>query len=188
MHQSPAIQDGGDSLVPQADTELGRETFRLAALGTSAAQARRRTMAWLTRHGVAPDPVATAVLIASELVANAVVHGGGDVINCVLQLSGGLLRIEVTDHGTGRDAPAVKHAAVEEASGRGLLLVSEVSEAWGVARAVPSGWTVWATVRTTVLNLASRVAVWVNTVVLTRASAARPAAGSGRTRPATPPC
>jgi serine/threonine-protein kinase RsbW len=143
------MRNGGDPGVPQMDTEVLRETFDLAARGTSAAEARHRSLAWLTRHAVAPEVADTAVLIISEFVANAVVHSGSTVISCALHLGGGLLRIEVTDEGTGRTSPVVRHVTPDELSGRGLLLVSALSEAWGASPAVPSGWTVWATVRTT---------------------------------------
>lgn len=138
------------------DTEVIRETFDLAARITSAAEARHRSITWLTRHAVAGQTAETAVLIVSELVTNAVVHSGSRVVSCALQLGGGLLRVEVTDQGTGQTSPAVRHAAADELSGRGLLLVSTVSEAWGVSPALPCGWTVWAAVRTTELRAAGQ--------------------------------
>ena len=143
------MRNGGDPGVPQMDTEVLRETFDLAARGTSAAEARHRSLAWLARHAVAPEVADTAVLIVSEFVANAVVHSGSTVINCALHLGGGLLRIEVTDEGTGQTSPVVRHVKPDELSGRGLLLVSALSEAWGASPAATRGWTVWATVRTT---------------------------------------
>jgi anti-sigma regulatory factor (Ser/Thr protein kinase) len=140
------MRNGGDPGVPQMDTEVLRETFDLAARGTSAGEARHRTLAWLTGHAVAPEVAETAVLIVSEFVANAVVHSGSAVISCTLYLGGGLLRIEVTDQGPGRSSPVIRHTTPDELSGRGLFLVSALSEAWGASPAVPRGWTVWATV------------------------------------------
>jgi hypothetical protein len=78
------------------------------------------------------------------------VHSGSSLITCSLMLCDGLLRIEVTDQGTSRRVPVVRHAAAHELTGRGLLLVSAVSQSWGAFPAIPQGWTVWATVRTTV--------------------------------------
>ena len=145
------MRNGGDPGVPQMDTEVLRETFDLAARGTSAAEARHRSLAWLTGHAVAREVADIAVLIVREFVTNAVVHGGSTVISCTLHLGGGLLRIEVTDQGTGGTSPVIRHATPDELSGRGLLLVSALSEAWGASPAVPRGWTVWATVRTATL-------------------------------------
>jgi anti-sigma regulatory factor (Ser/Thr protein kinase) len=145
------MRNGGDPRVPQMDTEMLRETFDLTARSTSAAEARHRSLGWLTGHAVARQSAETAVLIVSEFVANAVVHSGSTVIRCALRFDGSLLRIEVTDQGNGHTSPAVKHAAADEISGRGLLLVSAVSEDWGAFPAAPCGWTVWATVRMTAL-------------------------------------
>jgi anti-sigma regulatory factor (Ser/Thr protein kinase) len=129
------------------DTEVLRETFDLAARSTSAAEARHRSLAWLARRAVAVQTAQTAALVVSEFVTNAVVHTGSTVISCTLQLGGGLLRVEVTDQGTGRTSPVIRHAAADEVCGRGLMLVNEIAEAWGASPAIPCGWTVWATLR-----------------------------------------
>lgn len=131
------------------DTEVLRETFDVAARRTSVAEARHRSLAWLARHAVAQQAAQTAVLVVSEFVTNAVVHTSSTVISCTLQLGGDLLRVEVTDQGTGRTSPVIRHAALDEMGGRGLLLVNAVTEAWGAFPAVPRGWTVWAILRMT---------------------------------------
>jgi serine/threonine-protein kinase RsbW len=141
--------NGGESRLPQADTEALREGFNLAARSTSAAEARHRTLAWLLSHSIDQEATEAAVLIISELVTNAVVHSGSSVIGCTLRLDSGSLHIEVTDQGTGPHEPAVGEPAADDVSGRGLLLVSALSKAWGVGPAIPSGRTVWATVLTT---------------------------------------
>jgi anti-sigma regulatory factor (Ser/Thr protein kinase) len=143
------MRNGGDLRVPQMDTGVLREAFDLAARATSPAEARRRSLDWLVKQAVLQQAAETAVLIVSEFVANAVVHTGSTVIRCALHLQGGLLRVEVTDQGTSRTSPVVRHAATDAISGRGLMMVSAVSEAWGAFPAVPCGWTVWAVVRTT---------------------------------------
>jgi anti-sigma regulatory factor (Ser/Thr protein kinase) len=135
--------------VPQTDTQALRVTFGLVAHGRSAADARHRSLDWLARHAVTRQAAEAAVLVVSELVTNAVVHSGSALISCTLILGDALLRVEVTDQGTGGTAPVARHAALDEMTGRGLLLVSAVSEAWGASPAIPRGWTVWATVRAT---------------------------------------
>lgn len=143
------MRNGGDLRVSQMDTGVLREAFEVAARGTSPAEARHRSFDWLVKHAVAQQAAETAVLIVSEFVANAVVHTGSTVISCALHLRGSLLRVEVTDQGTSRTPPVVRHADPDAISGRGLLMVSALAEAWGAFPAVPRGWTVWATVRTT---------------------------------------
>jgi anti-sigma regulatory factor (Ser/Thr protein kinase) len=140
-------RNGGDPRMPQADTDVLREAFDLSSRAASAAEARHRTLAWLFHHAVGRQAAEAAVLIVSEFVANAVVHSGGDVISCALRLGDGLLRIEVTDQGGGLAEPAAQEPAADEISGRGLLMVGAVSEAWGVSPAVAGGRTVWATLR-----------------------------------------
>lgn len=135
--------------MTQTDAETLRVSFGLAARSTSAAEARHRSLGWLARHAVAQQAAETAVLIVSELVTNAVVHSGSSLITCTLVLGDALLQVEVTDQGAGGTAPVAGHAAPDETAGRGLLLVSAVSEAWGASPAIPQGWTVWATVRAT---------------------------------------
>jgi two-component sensor histidine kinase len=60
------------------------------------------------------------VLIGSELVTNAVQHGGG-TINIRLSRGGGALRVEVHDHGAGR--PVRQHARAGDEGGRGLEVI-----------------------------------------------------------------
>jgi anti-sigma regulatory factor (Ser/Thr protein kinase) len=147
VHPSPVdMPNGGVPRVPQTETDAIREAFDLAARSTSAAEARRRTLAWLLRHSVEREPADAAVLIISELVTNAVLHSGSRVIGCTLRLDSGLLHIEVTDQGAGQREPVIREPAADDVSGRGLLLVSTLSKAWGVTPAIPGGRTVWATV------------------------------------------
>jgi serine/threonine-protein kinase RsbW len=147
VHQgSVEALNGGEPRVPQTDADELREVFDLPACRASAAEARRRTLAWLTRHPIGQAPAEAAVLVISELVTNAVVHSASSVISCTLRLGGGLLYIEVTDEGDCEQEFAVRKAAVDDVSGRGLLLVSALSKAWGVTSAVPCGRTVWAAV------------------------------------------
>lgn len=149
MHPGPVdVLNGGDLGVPQMDTEVLREAFDLAARAASVAEARHRTLAWLFRCPVSQRAAEAAALVVSELVTNAIVHSGSDVVSCALRLGNGLLRIEVTDQGTSGAEPAVRMPAADDVSGRGLLLVSAVSEAWGVSPAIPAGRTVWAIVST----------------------------------------
>ncbi len=81
-----------------------------------------------------------AEVVVSELVTNAVTHGGSA---CRLELShtSGALRIEVSDEGAGSPEPQPLDRDSEH--GRGLLLVSAMSTSWGV-EAAPDGKKVWA--------------------------------------------
>ncbi|WP_167163197.1 ATP-binding protein [Streptomyces sp. MBT27] len=85
--------------------------------------------------------------VLTELVTNALVHGGGDSIGFRLTLTEGGLLIEVADSSPGM--ARVVHAGPDAESGRGLLLVEVVADDWGVSprRHADGKWT-WAAFNT----------------------------------------
>lgn len=85
--------------------------------------------------------IADAQLLVSEIVTNALRHGRG-AITLRVRLDEPRLGIAVTDEGPG--VPTQRDPGIEEASGRGLLIVDAVARAWGVD-SVPGadGKTVW---------------------------------------------
>ncbi|MFD7596844.1 ATP-binding protein [Kitasatospora sp. NPDC059812] len=86
----------------------------------------------------------SGLLVVSELVTNAVVHGTpiGNRLWLSLSLIPSRLRIEVHDARRDR-APLLRPASAEDESGRGLLLVKLLSERWGCCPRVPIGKIVW---------------------------------------------
>ena len=86
----------------------------------------------------------TVVLLVSELVSNAVQHGGphGPDATVGLQIEPrpDRIRVAVTDAGTGD--PRLGNGAIDHPSGRGLLLVDAMASRWGCDR-LPVGKTVW---------------------------------------------
>ena len=89
------------------------------------------------------DLVADAVLLASELVTNAIVHAGTPV-HLTCRLDGATVEISVLDRHPARvipDPPSAA-AAVDRPSGRGLLLPAALSSSWGVTYA-PAAKVIW---------------------------------------------
>lgn len=82
-----------------------------------------RMSAWGTH--VAAD---IAVLLASELVTNAILHGKPPLSLRVMQ-RGRTLRVEVSDRSGARVAPGA--SATDATSGRGLVLVEALASRWG---------------------------------------------------------
>jgi anti-sigma regulatory factor (Ser/Thr protein kinase) len=78
----------------------------------------------------------SARLLVSELVTNALRHGGrpgGGWIELSAVIGGGVLRVEVCDPGSGFEAtPTIPSGP--QASGWGLLLVSRLAARWGTQR------------------------------------------------------
>jgi anti-sigma regulatory factor (Ser/Thr protein kinase) len=78
---------------------------------------------------------ADAVLLASELVTNAAVHGGPP-IRLTVECTGDAIEIRVRDGSPQR--PVRRVSTADETGGRGLVLVDALSTSWGVD-ADPSG-------------------------------------------------
>jgi anti-sigma regulatory factor (Ser/Thr protein kinase) len=86
-----------------------------------------------------------AVLLASELVTNAVMHSssrchGGTVAVQVVESHDGV-RIEVADEGSDLSTPVVR-GDVYASDGHGLFLVQTLADQWGYRRS-SAGTTVW---------------------------------------------
>ena len=118
----------------------------LAADVESAAAARRFTAAQCGAWGFT-GIVDAALLVVSELVTNAVTHARSA---CTLRVakSADAVRLEVVDDGLGSPDPLV--VDVDDEHGRGLLLVSAMSSAWGVNSTPTGGKIVWAEIPITV--------------------------------------
>jgi anti-sigma regulatory factor (Ser/Thr protein kinase) len=97
-----------------------------------------RARALLREHadGLDRARLDTAVLLISELVTNAVLHGRGQ-IRLSIDIHDGDARITVSDDGGGK--PAVRpHPGPE--GGWGLRLVGELASRWGVREGRTQVW------------------------------------------------
>ncbi len=86
------------------------------------------------------DLVATATLIATELVANVVRHAHTSMDFTVRPLGDGRIGMTVRDHS--RRMPKPADAGLSDPGGRGLRLVRDLTDAWGVLP-VTDGKVVW---------------------------------------------
>ena len=87
-----------------------------------------------------PDLADDAALVVSELVSNAILHGGG-CRGIHVRRAEGAIRIEVAD-GT-RNPPVMGLPNESSLTGRGMSLIAALSARWGVV-AQGTGKTVWA--------------------------------------------
>jgi serine phosphatase RsbU (regulator of sigma subunit)/anti-sigma regulatory factor (Ser/Thr protein kinase) len=128
-------------LQAQADPASRAAHHVLAATPTSVGQARQAAAAALTDWGLDDDELATTVeLLVSELVTNAVRYASGVQVDLLLHRGTSSLWIEVGDRDT--RSPRMRHASPDDEGGRGLALVTALSEAWG-ARSTRDGKVVW---------------------------------------------
>lgn len=109
--------------------------------GTMAVPSARRFTADVLHDWRVPEHTAeTAELVVSELVGNAVEHGGGHA-ELVITLLGDTVRVDVLDHNP--DPPVMLSPTPVDARHRGLLIVAALSIRWGTDRTA-AGKSVWA--------------------------------------------
>lgn len=140
-----AIPGTADDDVAVLALEHARAPSRSAALDVPAeAVGPSRVRRWLTEQlrgwGVPTEVAETAVLCASELTTNALLHAGTPA-RVELDLSPERLLVGVTDTGT-RGVVSRTETDPLSTRGRGLGLIEALSDAWGTDRTV-RGSTVW---------------------------------------------
>jgi len=141
-----------ESSATAGDPDAVDLLFSLPCDERSAALARRHVENFTARQmlGGLTDVLAT---IATELVTNAVVHGGGPVTMRLRRERDGVT-VEVADGDPRIDGVQVKHPGLRATGGRGLLLVAELADDWGTRPGQPGnpsqpGKIVWATIAAT---------------------------------------
>jgi anti-sigma regulatory factor (Ser/Thr protein kinase) len=133
------LGEGGGGVLGLPGTADPVEVVRvdLPANPHAPSMARRTVTATLTAAGL-PDHVDTAALLASELVTNALRHGGGPE-ELVVEIDAGGVSVAVRDGSPqppreeppdGPGAVRVVDGGLSE-SGRGLLLVDMLADSWG---------------------------------------------------------
>jgi anti-sigma regulatory factor (Ser/Thr protein kinase) len=102
---------------------------------------------WLGNDHPAVDD---AVLATSELVTNAFRHSDArpyDFIGLTVTEAEGLIHVEVRDPGSAFSGPHIRQEPEAE-DGRGLLIVREISQSWGIREHGRGlGRTVWCAIR-----------------------------------------
>ena len=110
--------------------------LRITLTAEHAAQAARSEVRAAIRAWDVPVDPSVAVLLTSELVANALRHGAGRAIELVVSCALGQLQVDVYDTSP---ATAIQvEATAGTATGAGLLLLASLSSSWGYCR-TPTG-------------------------------------------------
>lgn len=108
--------------------------------GTDAPRQARWWLASVLREHGLEHELHDVMVMVSELATNAVLHTDGG-FGVEASLEGGRLRVEVRD--TDPTIPQVHWVPAGAASGRGMLLVDTLSDAWGVTALEGGGKSVW---------------------------------------------
>jgi PAS domain S-box-containing protein len=122
----------------KVEERVVRRRRRLPPRPSSVGEARRMIRECLREAG-REDLVETAALLVSEIVTNALVHAGTPIDVAFSFLDGGL-RVEVSDGSP--HAPTRRGYGPNAGTGRGLMLLEEMVDEWGVVAEDP-GKTVW---------------------------------------------
>ena len=105
---------------------------------TSAPGAARAAARRFLAARIHPSRMSDLLLMISELVSNAWVHGRGQIV-LRLQVDDGVVRGEVIDQGAGFERE-VRARGPEEVGGRGLFLVDALSTSWGIHEGTTHVW------------------------------------------------
>ena len=105
---------------------------------SSAAEARRFVARAL--RGATPEHREIGILLASELVTNALLYAQGRIV-VEITSSDESVRVGVRDESQQEIRP--RHVGPEATSGRGLALVDQLSESWGVQVFQGHGKEIW---------------------------------------------
>jgi anti-sigma regulatory factor (Ser/Thr protein kinase) len=110
-----------------------------------AAAAARKALTALngSLHLVSPARLDDAQLLVSELITNALRHGGraDDKIHMVVRADPQTMRVEVSDFGSGFDPGQLPGASAGRPGGWGLPIVASLAHRWGVERG--EAMTIW---------------------------------------------
>jgi anti-sigma regulatory factor (Ser/Thr protein kinase) len=130
-----------ETMAPTRPTVHPLRRISLRVGPAAAAEARCQVEAAIYAYH-APVDVSVAVLLASELVTNAIRHQAGETAELVIDCTHGRLRVDV--HDTSGAMPVLMDAPADAESGRGLMLVDTLSTDWGFYR-TPAGKAVYFT-------------------------------------------
>ena len=111
---------------------MGKQTFKVRAEPRAVPHARERVVE-LAVPFVERDRIADLRLVISEVVTNAVRHGGEGEMLVAVTPKDGYLCVQVTDTGDGF-APRPRAYGPDEDGGFGLFLVERLTRRWGLTR------------------------------------------------------
>lgn len=147
VRRMPSVEDDPALRALELFGNPAVEEVRLPSRPESAGTARRLAEFIVVRDwGLASQLAEYTVLLVSELVGNAVRHTGARTFGLRMLRRRGWIRVEVRD--PSRGLPCLLPVGELDTSGRGLMLVDQLSQRWGVDL-LPCGKTTWFEMRVT---------------------------------------
>ncbi|MFF1464160.1 ATP-binding protein [Streptomyces sp. NPDC058330] len=118
--------------IPVPEPVLRRDRLDYTPTSRSVSLCRHRAARLVTQWGH-PELACDTALLVSELATNALLHGSlrGRLFRVELTLTAATLRIAVSDP-RGERLPGLRAAADDECYGRGLVIVAQLADDWGV--------------------------------------------------------
>ena len=116
-------------------------TLELSASAGTARPARAVVRDLCMSASLGEDVSEAAVLLTTELVMNALQHGGGRAL-VDAALVDGALRVTVADDDPTEPTPKASPESLDSERGRGLVLVAAMASRWGT-RPLGDGKSVW---------------------------------------------
>jgi len=111
-----------------------RDVVRLPFESSTPGIARTKLAAFLTLNRTELDLIDNALIVLSEMIANAVAHGTPDTDGTMeigWSIDAGRLELSVRDSGTGKDLTP-RPFDEDSLGGRGLSIISRVADNWSV--------------------------------------------------------
>lgn len=111
-----------------------RDVIRLPFESSTPGIARTKLAAFLTINRIDLDIIDNALIVLSEMIANAVSHGTPDTdgtMEVAWSIADGHLALSVRDAGRGTDL-VPRPFDEDSLGGRGLSIISRVAESWSV--------------------------------------------------------
>jgi len=110
------------------------DTIRLPFVASTPGVARTRLAAFLTVNRASAEVIDNALIVISEMIANAVCHGvptSDGTIEISWAINGTLLELSVYDAGKGGSLKPIDFDE-DSLSGRGLSIINRVADRWWV--------------------------------------------------------
>ncbi|MFC9637614.1 SpoIIE family protein phosphatase [Streptomyces mirabilis] len=124
---------GGDTVEAPLPPSVRRTALTVAQAEPERISGARQQLREMLHDWACDDQRDSAVLLVSEMLTNVLVHTDADAL-LVAEVTGGAddrrMRVEVTD--ASDDLPHRRHPGELASSGRGLMLVEFLADAWGV--------------------------------------------------------